>query len=77
VLAATAVRFFTTGLFQLTASGTWEDIAGVVGLVLCAQAVYAAAAMAIEDARGETVLPILRRGAGREIAREAGVRQQL
>jgi uncharacterized protein len=89
VLATTALRFATTGLYQLTASGTWEDIAGVTGLVLCALAVYAALAMALEDAAGETRLPILRRGSGRasleggledqlgRIEREAGVREQL
>jgi uncharacterized protein len=89
VLATTAVRFATTGLHELTASSTWEAVAGVVGLLLCALAVYAAAAMAIEDARRETVLPVGRRGFGAEsvggnlddqlerIEREAGVREQL
>jgi uncharacterized protein len=89
VLATTALRFATTGLHQLTASGTWEDVAGVTGLVLCALAVYAALALALEDAAGETRLPMLRRGRGlaslegglddqlAHIEREAGVRQQL
>jgi hypothetical protein len=89
VLATTALRFAATGLFQITAAGTWEDVAGIVGLVLCGLAVYAAAAMAIEDAGGRTVLPLGRRGAGatsvggpfgdqlRGIEREAGVRGQL
>jgi uncharacterized protein len=89
VLATTAFRFFVTALYQLTSSTTWEDLAGVVGLVLCALAVYAAAAMALEDARGETLLPLGRRGPGRgaieggfddqlaRIEREAGVREQL
>jgi hypothetical protein len=61
----------------------------VIGLVLCVLAVYAALAMALEDAAGETRLPVLRRGSGRaslqgglddqpdRIEREAGVRQQL
>jgi succinate-acetate transporter protein len=89
VLATTAVRFATTGLYQLTDSGTWKDVAGIVGLVLCGLAVYAAAAMALEDAMRQTVLPLGRRGAGagsvggdldeqlRGIEREAGVREQL
>ena len=89
VLATTAVRFATTGLYQITASGTWKDIAGVVGLVLCAIAVYAALAMALEDATRRTLLPVGRRGFGAEsmggnldgqlerIEREAGVREQL
>jgi uncharacterized protein len=89
LLATTAARFATTGIHQLTASGTWEDIAGVVGLFLCGLAIYAALAMAIEDARRSTPLPLGRIGAGREsvegsfdrqlerIEREAGVREQL
>ena len=89
VLATTALRFAVTGLFQLTASATWEDTAGIVGLVLGALALYAAFAMAIEDARRETTLPLGRRAFGREsmsgnlegqlerIEREAGVREQL
>jgi hypothetical protein len=27
LLATTAARFATTGIYQLTASGTWEDLA--------------------------------------------------
>jgi uncharacterized protein len=57
--------------------------------VLCALALYAALAMALEDIRRETSLPVLRRGLGRtslegnlddqlaRIEREAGVREQL
>ena len=45
--------------------------------------VYVAFAMALEDARGETVLPLGRRGKGRlderpqHLEREAAVREQL
>jgi uncharacterized protein len=89
VLTTTAMRFATTGLHQLTASGSWEDVAGVTGLALCALAVYAALAMALEDVARQTRLPVLRRGSGRaslegglddqlgRIEREAGVREQL
>jgi uncharacterized protein len=89
VLATTAARFATTGLHELTASGAWESVAGVIGLVLCALAVYAAAAMALEDAKRQTLLPLGRRRFGAEsiegnfdeqlerIEREAGVREQL
>jgi uncharacterized protein len=77
VLGTTAVRFACTGMYQLTVSETWKDIAGVVGLVLCAVAVYAALAIAIEDARRTTVLPTGRRGAGRDVEDEAGIRRQL
>jgi uncharacterized protein len=89
VLATTAVRFAVTGMHELTGSGAWETTAGVTGLVLCALALYAALAMALEDASRATVLPVFRRGAGRasvggnlreqveHIEREAGVREQL
>jgi uncharacterized protein len=89
VLTGAALRFGATGMYELTASPTWEDIAGGVGLVLCAFALYAALAMALEDAKLHTVLPLLRRGLGRDsiegnrgdrvadLAREAGVREQL
>jgi len=77
VLGTTALRFACTGLYQLTASKTWEDIAGVVGLVLLAVAVYAALAIELEDARRQTVLPTWRRGAGLDVRDEAGIRPQL
>jgi uncharacterized protein len=89
VLATTALRFAVTGLAELTASGGWEDLAGIVGLLLCAVALYAALAMAIEDARRRTVLPLGRRGAGSaaldgdlaaqldRLPQAAGVREQL
>jgi uncharacterized protein len=77
VLATTALRFACTGIHQLSASDTWKDVAGVVGLALCAIAVYAALAVALEDARRTTVLPTGRRGAGRDVEEEAGIRPQL
>jgi succinate-acetate transporter protein len=89
VLATTALRFLVTGMFQITAGDTWMAVAGVVGLVLCVFAVYAALAMGLEDAKRETVLPLGRRGYGRTaigggldgqlelVDREAGVREQL
>jgi succinate-acetate transporter protein len=89
VLAGAALRFGVTGVYQLTASPTWEDIAGVIGLALCALALYAALAMVLEDSMRRSVLPLLRRGSGRAsiegelsdqtagLEREAGVRNQL
>jgi uncharacterized protein len=89
LLATTAARFATAGIYQLTASGTWEGITGVIGLFLCGLALYTSLAMALEDARRSTLLPLGRIGAGREsvegnlgeqlerIEREAGVRAQL
>jgi succinate-acetate transporter protein len=89
VLSSAALRFAVTGLYELTASGTWKDVAGLVGLLPCALGVYAALALTLEDARSETVLPLGRRNRGRMsmegtfaaqvegVEREAGVREQL
>jgi uncharacterized protein len=77
VLTTIALRFACTRMNELTASTTWEDIAGVVGLGLCAVAVYAALAIALEEARQETVLPTGRRGTGADAGHEPGVRAQL
>jgi succinate-acetate transporter protein len=89
VLCTTSLRFLLTGLFQFTASGTWADAAGIVGLFLGALAVYAAFALELEDAARRTLLPVGRRGAGASaltndldgqlgnVAREPGVRAQL
>jgi succinate-acetate transporter protein len=77
VLTGAALRFATTGVYELSASKTWEDVAGIVGLALCAIAVYAALALALEDARGKTVLPLGRRDVRRASMPEAGVREQL
>jgi uncharacterized protein len=78
VLALAVVRFALTGIYQLTSSSTWEDISGVVGVVLCGLAFYLALALLLEDVRLRTLLPIGRRDS-REggIEREAGVRAQL
>jgi uncharacterized protein len=74
VLGTTALRFALTGVYELTAGDTWKTLAGIVGLALCVIAVYAALAMALEDAFGRTVLPIGRDG---PLGGEPGVREQL
>jgi succinate-acetate transporter protein len=77
VLGTASVRFACTGLFELTASKTWEHIAGVVGLLLLALGLYAALAIALEEARRAPALPTGRRGAGLHLDDEPGVRPQL
>jgi succinate-acetate transporter protein len=89
VLVTTALRFLATGVFHLSASPGWEDAAGVIGLLLCALALYTALALVLEDVQRKPVLPLLRRGAGRDslegnlveqlarLEREAGIREQL
>ena len=75
VLGTTALRFALTGLFQLTTDPGLERAAGIVGLILLVVAVYAALALALEDSRGEPVLPIGRRGPPADA--DAGIRRQL
>ena len=68
VLGTTALRFACTGAFELTASKTWEDVAGVVGLLLFVVAVYAALAVALEETRRGTVLPTGARDGGPDVS---------
>jgi succinate-acetate transporter protein len=89
VLTTAGVRFFLGGLNQLTGNDGWADAAGIVGLALCALAVYAAYAAELEDAWDRPVLPLGRRGRGERavedelpaqvagLARKPGVRAQL
>jgi succinate-acetate transporter protein len=77
VLATAGLRFVVTGIYELSGATWWERAAGIVGLVLCALGVYAALAMALEDARGRTVLPLGRRAQLTGPQPEAGVREQL
>jgi succinate-acetate transporter protein len=89
VLLTAAARFFLTGLYQLSANPSLQYVAGIVGLILLGIAFYAALALAIEDVRRKTVLPLLRVGAGKKavegsaedqsegVGHEAGVREQL
>jgi len=89
VLTTAGLRFALTGVYELTTSGTWADVAGYTGLVLCGLGIYAALAMALEDARRQAVLPLMRVGTGREaledgfeaqlarVEKEAGIRSQL
>ena len=79
LLATTALRFAVTGVYELTASSGWKNGAGIVGLALCALAIYTALAMALEDARHRTPLWLGRRHAfdGHGVELEAGVREQL
>jgi uncharacterized protein len=49
VLATAGIRFACTGLYQLTASTAWEDIAGVVGLVLAAVGIVVAGVIVFRE----------------------------
>ena len=89
VLATTSIRFVLTGIWELTGGNDWKIASAIVGLLLCSLAIYAAAAVGLEDAAKRTVLPLGRHGKGAKaaagdirdqiagIAHEPGVRQQL
>src|SRR5215212_2679258 len=76
VLLTAALRFFLTGLYQLSANPGLQYAAAIVGLALLAIAFYAALALAIEDVRRKTVLPVLRVGAGK-VSIEGGATDQV
>jgi succinate-acetate transporter protein len=89
VLLTTPLRFFATGIYQLTADRGWKLAAGWVGVLLFAVAVYAALAAELEDMRGKPALPTGRRAKGKlsvegtlldqvmDVHHEPGVRRQL
>lgn len=89
VLATTAARFLATGIYEIHPGPASKDVAGVIGLILGGLAIYAALALALEDAHKRTILPLGRRGPGaraldgsladevRSVHHEAGVRNQL
>ena len=75
VLGTTALRFALTGLYQLTATPASKHAAGIVGLVLLRRRALRRARARARGRRGETVLPIGRRGPPADA--EAGIRRQL
>jgi uncharacterized protein len=76
VLTTASLRFATSGVYQLTSATTWERVTGWVGIVLGVFAVYAALAALLESVQKHTVLPMGRRGKGRQ-AVEGGLTEQL
>ncbi len=65
VMGLTALRFWLTGAYELSGSAGVKTAAGIAGLVLAAAALYAGLAFELEDSRRRTLLPTVRRGAGR------------
>lgn len=76
VFATTAGHSAVLAVYELTASSGWKTVAGLVGLVLAALALYAALAFELEGAYQRRVLPIGRRRSAVERG-EPGVRRQL
>jgi uncharacterized protein len=89
VFAAEAVRFAVHGIYELGGAHAWQNAGGIIGLAVAALAGYLMWAAALEDAQDRTMLPLLRRGRGRQaledpfasqlagLEHEAGVRKQL
>jgi uncharacterized protein len=78
--AAAAARFVLAGIYELGASSSWQNAAGIVGLVVCGSAAYCVLAFELEGQQLKPVLPTFRRGRGDlspsdDVVREAGVRQ--
>jgi succinate-acetate transporter protein len=60
VMATTSLRYFGTGIAEITGSETWMTIAGLLGLALAVVSFYAAFALAAVAERGWT-MPLARK----------------
>jgi uncharacterized protein len=65
VFTTVGVRFVLAGIYELGATGAWQDGAGIVGLVVVAAAGYCVLAFELEGQQHRPVLPTFRRGRGR------------
>lgn len=87
VVLVAALRFELSGIYQLTATNSWQHAAGIVGLVTTGLAAYCLLAFELEGQSHEPVLPTFRRGRGafalnrnaraqiEQVEHEPGVRQ--
>ncbi len=76
VFLIAAVRFGLAGIYEFSAVSVWQDVAGIVGLVVTGLALYSVLAFELEGQRRSPVLPTFRRGRGR-LAVDAGADQQV
>jgi succinate-acetate transporter protein len=76
VFGAAALRFVFAGVYELSATSVWNELAGIVGLVVCAGAAYCVLAFELEGQQRRPVLPTFRRRRG-ELAVRDGVAAQL
>ncbi len=72
VVGGTALRFALTGVYELTGSGGWEEVAGIAGLALFALAAYGGLAFELADARRP-----VESDPAEDVEREPGVRPLL
>lgn len=87
VFLLVSLRFMLAGVYELSGVGSWQDAAGVVGLLVTAGAAYCVLAFELEEQERRPVLPTMRRARGQlptgdpaaapldGVANEAGVRQ--
>lgn len=88
LLGLSVARMVLSGVYEVGGSHEWYEIAGGIALALAALAMYGGAALGLEDARQQEVLPLFRRGSAdrafqgfeeqlERLEAEPGVRQQL
>lgn len=65
VFGLEALRFVLAGIYELGGTGTWRNVAGIVGLVVLGGAAYCVLAFELEGQQRRPVLPTFRRGRGR------------
>ena len=76
LLVVSSSRGACYAVYQLGGGKTWMHVSGWIALALFVFAMYGGLAFMLEDARGATVLPLLRRGKSRA-ALEGGLAEQL
>jgi uncharacterized protein len=76
LLLVAAARGALSAVYQFGGGKVWMHASGWVALAIFVIAMYGGLAFLLEDARGATILPLLRRGKSRE-AIEAGLAEQL
>jgi uncharacterized protein len=89
VIGLGALRLGVGGVYELSDVSAFQTLAGILGLITVAAAFYVALALALEDAKRRTVLPLGRRHEGDKamhgdlaaqleaVERDAGVRRAL
>jgi uncharacterized protein len=87
VFLLAGLRFIVAGIYELGAAGVWQNVAGVIGLILLMGAAYCVLAFELEGQQHHAVLPTFRRGVAQAaphgdpaasvglLTDEAGVRQ--
>jgi succinate-acetate transporter protein len=66
VFLLTAARFGADAVHQLSGVSFWQDLAGIIGLVVAGAAAYCVLAFELEGQEHRPVLPTFRRGQARE-----------